>query len=129
MVVDASILVALLLRRTELDPIERRLSSSSGKLHAPYLLDIEVTNAIRRHVRLGTLSDDAGRRALGVLAAFPAERHAHGFLLPRISSLRHNISAYDAAYVALAEWFDTPLLTRDVRLANAGGHAARIERV
>lgn len=128
MVVDASILVALLLRRTDIDPIERRLASS-GKPHAPHLLDIEVTNAIRRHVRLGTLSDDAGRRTLSARTAFPAERHAHGFLLPRIWALRHNIPAYDAAYIALAEWLNTPLLTRDRRLANAGGHTARIELI
>lgn len=126
MVVDSSVVVALLLRRAEFGPIERRLASSR-KLHVPHLLDIEATNAIRRHVRLGTLSEDEGRRALGVLAAFPAERHPHGFLLPRIWTLRHNLSAYDAAYVALAEWLDVPLLTRDARLANAGGHTARIE--
>jgi predicted nucleic acid-binding protein len=44
-------------------------------------------------------------------------------------SLRHNITAYDAAYVALAESLDVPLLTRDRRLAKSSGHAARIEYI
>lgn len=57
------------------------------------------------------------------------ERHANGPILHRIWRLRYNITPYDAAYIALAEWLDLPLITRDRRLANASGHAARIEYI
>ena len=67
--------------------------------------------------------------ALSDLADFPLHRYGHEFMLPRIWELRDNLTAYDAAYVALAEALDAPLLTRDARLAAAPGHRARIEVV
>ena len=60
---------------------------------------------------------------------FPMRRYPDDFLLPRVWDLRHNLTAYDAVYVALAEALDAPLLTRDRRLAAASGHRARIELV
>jgi predicted nucleic acid-binding protein len=63
------------------------------------------------------------------LADLPLRRYPHDFLLPRIWDLRNNLTAYDAAYVALAEALDAPLLTRDRRLAAAAGHRAQIELV
>jgi predicted nucleic acid-binding protein len=57
----------------------------------------------------------------------PIARHAHDFLLKRAWELRHNLTAYDAIYVALAEALSVPLLTRDKRLGRASGHNARIE--
>ena len=59
----------------------------------------------------------------------PLRRYSHDFLLPRVWALRHNLTAYDAVYVALAEALDAPLLTRDQRMATAAGHHARIELV
>ena len=59
----------------------------------------------------------------------PLRRYAHDFLLPRVWALRHNLTAYDAVYVALAEALEAPLLTRDQRIAAATGHRARIELV
>ena len=55
------------------------------------------------------------------------ERHGHQPLLERIWQLRHNLTACDAAYLALAESLDAPLLTRDSALASAAGHHARVE--
>jgi predicted nucleic acid-binding protein len=63
------------------------------------------------------------------LADLPLTRYPHGLLLPRIWDLRHNLTAYDAVYVALAEALRAPLVTRDHRLAGASGHRARIELV
>ena len=67
--------------------------------------------------------------ALTDLADLPLRRYPHDFLLPRIWDLRNNLTAYDAAYVALAEVLDIPLLTRDRRLAAAAGHRAQIELI
>jgi predicted nucleic acid-binding protein len=67
--------------------------------------------------------------ALAAMADFPLIRYQHDLLLPRIWELRHNLTAYDAAYVALAEALGAPLLTRDRRIAAAPGHRARVELV
>jgi len=56
-------------------------------------------------------------------------RYPHDVLLPRIWELRHNVTAYDAAYLALAEGLDAPLLTGDGRLVDAPGHTARVELI
>ncbi len=106
-----------------------RLFDPNQTLHAPYLIDIEVAHAIRRHAANGLIDGAAGRRALADLALFPLQRHSHAPLLPRIWDLRENLTAYDATYVALAEALAAPLLTRDRRLASAPGHQAAIELV
>lgn len=67
--------------------------------------------------------------AVDDLADLPLHRYPHDFLLPRVWALRHNLTAYDAVYVALAEALDAPLLTRDRRLAKAAGHYAGMELV
>jgi predicted nucleic acid-binding protein len=82
---------------------------------------------IRRYAANGEIDGDRGLSALTDLADLPLRRYPHGFLLPRIWALRNNLTAYDAAYVALAEALDAPLLTRDRRLAAAAGHRAQIE--
>lgn len=98
-------------------------------LHAPHLLDVEAAQVIRRYAANGEIDSARGRLALADLADFPLRRYPHNFLLPRIWDLRNNLTAYDAAYVALAEALDAPLLTRDRRLAAAAGHRAQIELV
>jgi predicted nucleic acid-binding protein len=128
-VVDASVLVDVIFRHPITAAIERRFSEVQWSLHAPHLIDIEVAQVVRRHVRAGDLDPDRGRESLEVLVDFPVQRYAHPFLLPRIWELRHNLSAYDASYVALAEVLDMPLLTRDRRLATAAGAHAAIELV
>lgn len=59
----------------------------------------------------------------------PTCRYSHTLFLPRIWELRHNVTAYDAAYLALAEILAAPLVTRNASLASAAGHSARIELV
>ena len=128
-VVDASALLEALLRTPAADAVERRLFDSRQTLHAPHLLDIEVAQVIRRFAAGGEIDQQRGRAALADLSDFPMRRYPHGFLLPRVWDLRHNLTAYDAVYVALAEALDAPLLTRDRRLAAAAGHYARVELV
>jgi predicted nucleic acid-binding protein len=90
---------------------------------------LEVTQVLRRQVLAQRIPDWRGTEALEDLGRFRVFRHPHNFLLPRVRELRHNISAYDAIYVALAEYLGAPLLTRDRRIANAPGHHAQIELV
>jgi predicted nucleic acid-binding protein len=98
-------------------------------LHAPHFLDVEIAQVVRRYGALGTIDPERGRAASADLADFPVYRYPHDLLLPRIWELRHNLTAYDAAYVALAEALDASLMTRDRRLAAAAGHHARVELV
>ena len=125
-VVDASALLEALLRTPSAKAVEDRLFAPGQTLHAPHLLDIEVAQVIAAN---GEIDGERGRMALIDLADFPLRRYPHDFLLPRIWTLRNNLTAYDAAYIALAEALDVPLLTRDRRLAAAAGHRAQIELV
>ncbi len=128
-VVDASALIEALLRTPAAQDVEGRLFAPGQTLHAPHVLDVEVAQVIRRYTANGEINAERGRLALADLADLPLRRYPHDFLLPRIWDLRNNLTAYDAAYVALAEALDTKLLTRDRRLAAAVGHHARIELV
>jgi predicted nucleic acid-binding protein len=88
-------------------------------LHAPHLLDIEVASSLRRHCALGACTPERARRALLDLSEMQFVRHPHHPLLPRVWELRHNFTAYDACYLALAETLDATLLTRDAALGSA----------
>jgi predicted nucleic acid-binding protein len=107
--------------------LTRILERESG-LFAPELMDVEVVHIVRRYQRLGELSAEHGQHAIDDLLDLPVERYSHRPLLSRMWELRANLTAYDAAYVALAEALDAPLLTRDARLARAPHHA-RVEVV
>jgi predicted nucleic acid-binding protein len=126
-VVDASALLEVLLRTPAAKAIEDRLFGPRQILHAPHLLDVEVAQVIRRYAAKREIEVGRGRAALADLADFPLRRYPHDFLLPRIWDLRNNLTAYDAAYVALAEALDATLVTRDRHLAASAGHHARIE--
>ncbi|MDX2057876.1 MAG: type II toxin-antitoxin system VapC family toxin [Gemmatimonadales bacterium] len=126
-VVDASVAVDLLLRAPGADQLTERILSAGEALHAPHLLDVEVTQVLRRHAMSGRLSPARGRAAVDLLRAMPIVRHGHAALTARAWALRTNLTAYDAVYIALAEILDATLLTRDERLAAAPGHRARVE--
>ena len=128
-VVDASALLEVLLRTPAAKAVEGRLFARGQSLHAPHLLDVEVAQVVRRYTAARQIDAERGHEALTDLADFPLRRYPHEFLLPRIWALRNNLTAYDAAYVALAEALDAPLLTRDQRLAAAAGHRATVEVV
>lgn len=126
-IVDASAMLEVLLRTRTGGRIEDRLLGQGESLHAPHLLDVEVAQVLRRYAAAGDLSPDRGLEALADLADFPVNRYAHDMLLPRIWELRHNVTAYDAAYLALAEILDAPLVTCDAKLGSAPRHTARVE--
>lgn len=126
---DASVLLEVLLRTPTALELEERLLNSRESLHAPHLLDLEVAQVLRRYVQRGELTAARGASSLDLLAQFPIRRHGHEPLMPRIWLLRDNLTAYDAAYVALAEGLRATLLTRDARIANAPGHSAKVELI
>jgi predicted nucleic acid-binding protein len=128
-VVDASAVLEVLLRTPAAAAVEERLFGPEQTLHAPHLIDVEVTQVLRRYTMSGEADAERCRTALTDFMDLPLARFPHDFLLPRVWELRNNLTAYDAVYVALAEALDAPLLTRDRRLANAAGHRARIELV
>lgn len=96
-------------------------------LAAPALIDLEVASVWRGLARGGHLDPKRARLALEDLRVLPLQRVEHTLLVERCWELRQNLSIYDAAYVALAEAFDVPLLTGDSRLAKAPGPRCAIE--
>ncbi len=127
MVLDASAVVEWLLGSERGDGVVTQLlDDPDGAFFAPDLLDVEVVQAFRRLARSGAVSDSRATGAVELLQALPVERRPAGMLVPRIWMLRDNLSAYDAAYVALAEALDCPLLTCDGRSADAPGHGAKV---
>lgn len=126
-VADASVLLEVLLR-TEAGAIaERRLFQRRESLHAPELVDLEIAQVLRRYTHRGEVTAFRASASLNLFRRFPLERYGHAPLLPRIWELRENITAYDAAYVALAEALRAPLITCDPRLAAAPGIRAAVE--
>ncbi len=128
-VVDASAILDLLLRAPSGDQVLSRVAQPTETLHAPEVIDLEVAQALRRHQAGRQLSPRRADEAMEDFLALDVARYAHRDLLPRIWELRTSLSAYDAAYVALAEVLGATLLTTDQRLGRAKGHAARIECV
>jgi predicted nucleic acid-binding protein len=123
-VLDASVVVELLTNGPLADSLRRDLAERDEAFIFPHLLDIEVVSAIRRLIGGRAVDSHRSEEFLASLAALPAERYAHTPLLGRIWELRHNFTAYDAAYIALAEATDSVLCTCDEKLCR--GHRARV---
>ena len=128
-VVDASALLETLLQTDLAGRLMERLFEPSASLHAPHLLDIEVTHAFRRMVQRKDITAVRAEQGLADFSQLHIERHGHQALTGRIWQLRESMTAYDGAYVALAEALDAPLLTCDAKLAHAHGHRARIDLI
>ncbi len=126
-VLDASAAVDWLLQTAVGQRIEDRIYSRGESLHAPHLLDLEVAQVLRRLVRETTVSAQRADQAIQDLLDLRLTRYPHSVFLPKIWRLRHNLSSYDAAYVALTEELGATLLTRDAALASAPGPRVKIE--
>lgn len=128
-VLDASAIVELLLSTARGRRIADRLKDPALGLHVPHLVDVEVTQTLRRLLRDGDIDSASAKSALEVLQQLDLERHAHNSLLIRVWALRANLTVYDAVYVALAEALKAPLLTCDTKLARAPGTRCSIELI
>jgi predicted nucleic acid-binding protein len=125
LVVDTSAMVHVLLRR----PANPRLLDriASDEICAPHLIDLEFLHTLRRHVRRNAITLDQAADSRRDFAAMPLIRYAHSGIVNRIWELRDNLTAYDAAYIALAETIGCTLVTSDAKLSKASGHLAAVE--
>lgn len=119
-VVDASVL-APALGDDGVDGDRARARLRGETLTAPELIDLEVTSVLRRQAAGGSLDARRADLAMRDLLDLPLRRAPHRPLLPRCWQLRRSVSAYDAAYVALAEALGIVLVTADARLSRASG--------
>jgi predicted nucleic acid-binding protein len=119
-VVDSSAAIDFFVRGPMGSWAEQQLLGSDD-LHVPQLFDLEVAAALRRLVLRGVTPAAAADTAVADLAELPVARYPNLPLLTRIWELRHILTPYDAAYVALAEELDAPLVTTDLRLARTPG--------
>ncbi|HMS46181.1 type II toxin-antitoxin system VapC family toxin [Candidatus Neomicrothrix sp.] len=128
LVVDASVIAPLVAddgQGSEGKRYRRRLRGEL--LVAPDLMRVQVLSVLRVHAATATLTPDRAEQAAADLFALPVEVFTIEALLPRIWELRHNVTPYDACYVALAESLDCTLLSADRRLGRAPGIRCAIE--
>jgi predicted nucleic acid-binding protein len=116
-VIDASAAVEYLLRTTLGLKVAEVIAD--GFLVAPALLDVEVLAVLRRAVLHKKLAEQRAAEALADLAEWQVDRIAHPPLIQEAWRHRHNVSGYDAFYVAVARLYDAPLLTADGPLSRA----------
>lgn len=128
-VVDASAVIDMLLQSEKGKKVAARILDPDETLHVPHLIEIEVTQVLRRFMLAGELNEARGRDALSDLTDLPLIRYPHTEFLQRVWDMRSSLSAYDAVYVALAEVLDAPLVTTDGKLSRAHGHDVRIELI
>jgi len=124
-VADASALVEVLAGSAVAPALQERLREED--VHTPFLVEVEVLQALRRFVSTGHLSEDRATMARDHLDALPLVLYPHRPMMERIWELRENHTAYDASYIALAEILAAPLVTCDARLARSPTHEAVVE--
>ncbi|MFM8636029.1 MAG: type II toxin-antitoxin system VapC family toxin [Planctomycetia bacterium] len=126
-VLDASAALELLLRAPDHPRLVDRVLRSGETIAAPHVLDLEVAHVLRRFVMAGELTDSRARKAIKDHRALGISRYPHDVLLDRVWQMRVNCTAYDAAYLALSEALDAPLITCDMKLAGIPGASASVE--
>jgi predicted nucleic acid-binding protein len=128
-VVDASVLTVFYVSDDSRRSVVAQRLASGDALFAPAHIDAEVVSALRGLARSSKVVDRSVRRALTHLAGFPLRRMPLAPLLERMWQLRANVTAYDAAYIALAERLDCAFITCDAKLASATGPRCAIDLI
>lgn len=126
LVLDTSAAVAAVAQEPPNPRIIERLATD-GDLRAPHLIDVEFVHALRGLVRRRQIGQERAAQAMADFGDLRIVRYAHVHLRDRIWELRDNLTAYDAAFVALAEVLNVPLVTTDGALARVSTHLARVE--
>lgn len=121
-VLDASAMAEALVGS---DPAEELLGALADEIHAPHLIDTEVTSVLRGLELGGVITAEHARQGLDDYVAFTLFRHDFAPLRERVWALRHQFTSDDGSYVALAEALGAPLVTCDRKLA-AAGHGADV---
>jgi predicted nucleic acid-binding protein len=128
-VIDASAALELVLNTAASRKVRARTVESGEALHAPHLIDLEILQVLRRHIVSKSLTAEVAGWSLDAWSGLKVTRYSHDRFSRRVFALRDNFTAYDAAYIALAEALGAPLVTHDAKIARTKGHSARIELV
>ncbi len=129
LVLDASVVIDLILHRQPYYTDIAKALQQSKVLAAPHLLNIEVAQVLRRFVLQGDLTAKRAEQALTDFLDLPIHRYPHEALLLRAFALLHNLTAYDAMYVVLAEVLEATLLTRDTAMHNVPGVTVDVQLI
>jgi len=127
-VTDAGVWIRAIVDEGPGGPVRARLAGEVS-VAAPALVDLEFTNVLRGLLAKKSINDRNAEWALTEIAQAPIQRYGHQALLRRIWQLKANMTAYDAAYVALAELLGADLLTIDRRIAGVPGIRCAVEVV
>ncbi len=125
-VLDASVVLDIVTAVAKGRDIAVRIEQTDDDFIAPHVIDLEVLQALRRQLRLGLIDLARATSAVAILRDLPLTRMSHEPIIARIWELRHNLTAYDAAYVALAELMGAAVWTCDQKFSGAAGHRAQI---
>ena len=102
---------------------------AEARLMAPHLIDVEFLSTVRGMLLTKRITPERGKDLVAEFNGLRCTRIPMLQFAARAMELRDNVSAYDAMYVALAEWLGVPLVTTDARLAGAPGIKATVEVV
>jgi predicted nucleic acid-binding protein len=127
-ILDASAVLELLLRAESVPELTTALLNSDT-IACPVILDLEILNVLRRQIQDKRVSKQRAELALELYWALPLERFDTTLLSNRIWQLRNNFTSYDASYIALSEFLDVPLYTKDKKWRDQSGHRAEIHYI
>lgn len=126
-VVDASVALELFLVTPDAARIRGQIETAGRMMAVPEIFDLEIIQTIRRLNRAGAINRPRANAAIQIFLAAPVDRYSHVLLRDWVWALRENLTAYDAAYFALAEMLDAELWTRDKKFAAIRGHRAQVK--
>jgi len=124
LVVDSSVVVAAFVYNNN-EGVWAEQVLALDDVVAPHFMPVEVAHALRRLAHLGRITDDLATRAHRDMLSAPVQLHSYEPFADRVWELRRTVTAYDAWYVAIAEWLQAPLATIDRRLTRASGPRCR----